>query len=332
MKLRLTIVVMILFVACTKEIPENGKRFTNLTGDYLGQTDPGTAAAVFGLGVVSTGMNERDAAFSPDGNEFYYSVWQNGRGVILYMKKINERWTQPKTASFSGKYSDIEPFITSDGKKLYFASNRPVEGTEPKDYDIWYVEKNESGDWGEPVVLGPEINTEANEFYPSLTDEGNLYFTAANEKSFGREDIFVSKFVDGQYQQYENLGDSVNSPKDEFNSFIAKDGSYLLYTTTGFGDGLGGGDIWICFKKDDGSWTSPKNLGENINSNKLDYCPSITQDGKYLFFTSNRVNDRKYNEAISYEQLVKEFNNPYNGAGDIYWVSSEVIDMVKGKR
>jgi hypothetical protein len=131
---------------------------------------------------------------------------------------------------------------------------------------------------------------------------------------------------------FQNLGDSVNSPKDEFNSFIAKDGSYLLYTTTGFGDGLGGGDIWICFKKDDGSWTSPKNLGENINSNKLDYCPSITQDGKYLFFTSNRVNDRKYNEAISYEQLVKEFNNPYNGAGDIYWVSSEVIDMVKGKR
>lgn len=324
--------VILLLTACTKEIPENTKKFTNLTGKYLGQTPPDLTASVFGLGVVSTGMNERDAAFSSDGNEFYYSLWQSGRGTILYMKQINGRWTEPQVASFSGKYNDLEPFITSDGNKLYFSSNRPVEGNEPKDFNIWYVEKTNGAKWGEAKVLGPAINTEADEFYPSLTENGDLYFTAANEKAFGREDIFVSEFVDGIYQEYENLGDSVNSPRDEFNSFIAKDGTYLLYTTTGFGDGLGGGDLWVSFKKEDGSWSRPKNLGEGVNTNKLEYCPSITLDGKYLFFTSNRVNDRKYDQSISYEQLVKEYNNPYNGAGDIYWVGAEVINKVKGKR
>ena len=305
MKLVIIIITaVLLFNSCTKEIPENTRKLLNLTGDYLGQTPPELGAKIFGTGVISTGMNERDAAFSPDGNEFYYSVWQNGVGVIVCLEKNEGRWTQPEVAPFSGKYSDVEPFITSDGNKLYFASNRPLEGNEPKDYDIWYVEKNEDGKWGEAKILGSAINTAADEFYPSLTDNGDLYFTAGNDKAFGREDIFVSKFVDGVYQPYENLGDSVNSPRDEFNSFIAKDGSYLIYTTTGFGNGFGGGDLWAAFRKEDGSWSRPKNLGEGVNTNKLEYCPSITLDGKYLFFTSTRVNEKNSEQTVSYEQLV----------------------------
>jgi len=333
LKTAITVLTIVFFVtACTKEIPEDEQKFSNLKGAYLGQTPPGLTANIFGKGTVSTGMNERDAAFSPDGNEFYYSIILSGRGTIVYMKQMDGRWTQPEVAPFSGRFSDIEPFVTSDGNKLCFASKRPLEGDTPKDYDIWYVEKNDNGEWGDAKVLGEAINTESDEFYPSLTENGDLYFTAANEKTLGREDIFVSRFIDGEYQKYKNLGDSVNSPRDEFNSFIAKDGSYLLYTTTGFGNGYGGGDLWVCFKKEDGSWSRPKNLGEGINSNKLEYCPSITLDGKYLFFSSNRVNEHNYNEPISYDQLVQEYNNPYNGTGDIFWVSAEVINKAKGKR
>lgn len=328
-KLFVVVLLLFLFTSCTKEIPDNNGKYSNLKGDYLGQTPPSVSAQVFAPGVISTGMNERDAAFSPGRDEFYFSIWQSNQGIIVYMKQINGRWTSPKVVSFSGTYNDIEPFIANDGRKLFFSSNRPVEGTEPIDYNIWVSEKTKNNNWGEPKVLSSAINTEANEFYPTLTENGDLYFTAANDKAIGSEDIFVSRFVDGAYQEYENLGDSVNSPKDEFNSFIAKDGSYLIYTTTGFGNGVGGGDLWVCFKKENENWTSPKNLGAKINSNKLEYCPSITLDGKYLFFTSNRVNDRKYDTGKSYEQLVKEYNNPYNGSGDIYWVSAEVIQKLK---
>ena len=245
------------------------------------------------------------------------------------MKMIDGRWKTPEVAPFSGIYNDIEPFITSDGQKLYFASNRPVEGEEPKDFDIWMVEKDENGEWSEPKNLGEPVNSDVDEFYPSLTESGDIYFTAANEMAMGREDIFVSRYVEGEYQPIENLGDKVNSERDEFNSFIAKDGSYLLYTTTGFGSGEGGGDIWVNFRSEDSTWSGPKNLGPSVNSNKLEYCPSITLDGKYLFFTSNRVNDRIYSEKLSYEKLVDNYNNPYNGAGDIYWVSSEIIEKLK---
>lgn len=320
---------LLLFTSCTKEIPDNPKRFTNLFGEYMGQPLPTTNAEVFAPGVISTGIYERDAAFYPDGSEFYYSVFQNNKGIIVSTKQINGRWTLPRVVSFSGIYNDIEPFITLDGKKLFFASNRPVEGKEPKDYDIWYSERLNDGSWGEPVVLGPEVNTEANEFYPSLTESGDLYFTSDNHKSLGKEDIFVSRFIDGAFLKYENLGDSVNSVDEEFNSFIAPDGSYLIYTTTGFGDGFGGGDLWVCFKKDDQTWSRPRNLGENVNSRYLDYSPSITPDGKFLFFTSNRLLSRDYETKTSYEQLLREFNNPLNGNGDIYWVSTEVIHNLK---
>ncbi|MDZ7767441.1 MAG: hypothetical protein U5K00_23995 [Melioribacteraceae bacterium] len=321
--------IIALFFGCTKEVPERPTRGMNLKGEYLGETPPDTTAKVFGLKFVSTGMNERDAAFSPDGEEFYFSIWQNDRGSIVVTKMVNERWTTPKVVSFSGVYDDIEPFIALDGSRLFFASNRPVEGTTSKDFDIWYVEKNDDGSWGEPQNLGEPVNSEVNEFYPTLTETGDLYFTANLEDSFGREDIYVSKFVDGEYQKPENLGDKVNSENDEFNSFISKDGSYLIYTTTGFGNGFGGGDLWVNFKAEDGTWSGPKNLGDGVNTNKLEYCPSITPDGKYLFFTSNRVNDRIYDQKMSYERLVEEFNNPYNGSGDIYWVSVEVIERLR---
>ncbi len=329
MSIAVLAVLAFVIAGCTKEVPENPIRYSNLRGEYLGQTPPGNTAEVFALGVVSTGMNERDAAFSPNLDEFYYSIWENGRGSIVVMKKVDNKWTNPEVVSFSGVYNDIEPFVSSDGSKIYFASNRPVEGSDPKDFDIWVTERSEDGEWGEPKNLGAPVNSEADEFYPSLTDKGDIYLTIRNEMAMGREDIFVSRLVDGEYQPIENLGEKVNSEKDEFNSFIARDGSFLLYTTTGFGDGLGGGDIWVNFKLDDGSWSGPKNLGDAVNSNKLEYCPSITPDGKYLIFTSNRVNDRIYNERVSYEELVEEYNNPYNGAGDIYWVSTNVIDKQK---
>ena len=318
----LVIISLSILTSCTKEIPEHPNRYTGHEGKYLGLKAPGDTASIFGAGVVSTGLNERDAAFSPDLTEFYYTIMQNNKGTIAAIRQINGKWINPRVVSFSGLYSDLEPFITQDGSKLYFASNRPVNGTEPKDYDIWYVEKTDNG-WGEPKRLSDNVNSSGNEYYPSLTKDGD------NDKSLGSEDIFVSKFENGQFQPCENLGDPVNSDKYEFNSFIAPDGSYLVYTTTGSGDGYGGGDLWVSFKENDSSWSAPKNLGLQVNTDKLEYCPSISPDGKFLFFTSTRMNELKYDSKRTYSQMVSEYNSPLNGAGDIYWISSSIIEKMK---
>ena len=301
-----------------------------IKGEYLGQQKPGNSPEIFAPDFISTNLGERDAAFTPDGKEFYYSLWTGSFGVILVTKETETGWSNPEIASFSHNNSNIEPFITSNGKKLFFSSNRPIEkNDDEKDYDIWYVIKTDSG-WSTPINVGSPVNSNADEFYPSVADNGNLYFTAQTEKSLGSEDIWLSKFKDGKYEKPENLGEAVNSKTDEFNAFVAPDESYIIFSNWGRKDGLGGGDLYISFKDENGNWLSSKNLGENINSLQLDFCPYISTDGKYFFFTSRRVNKKLTDkDHQSYSSLEQMLNSPQNGNNDIYWMSSSTIFKLK---
>src|SRR6185312_9495078 len=102
------------------------------------------------------------------------------------------------------------------------------------------------------------------------------------------EDIMVCKFIDGKYNEAVSLPDSINSTGDEFNAFVDPDENYIIFSGYKRKDGYGNGDLYISKKNDKGEWQQAKNLGETINSTSLDYCPYITPDKKYFFFTSNR--------------------------------------------
>ncbi|MDX1627997.1 MAG: hypothetical protein R3345_04815, partial [Fulvivirga sp.] len=162
---------------------------------------------------VSDELPNRDLAISPDGSMMLTTIQSYKRevSVIMLYTKTSEGWLGPAVAPFSGNYKDLEPAFSPDGKRLYFASNRPTpERPEKLDFDIWYVELEGNG-WGVPRHLPETINTGANEFYPSVTENGDIYFTAAYEDSKGAEDIYVSRFKNGNYQQAVNAGDSINS-------------------------------------------------------------------------------------------------------------------------
>ncbi len=85
------------------------------------------------------------------------------------------------------------------------------------------------------------------------------------------------------------MGDSINTLRDEFNAFVSADEKFIVFTSTGWGKGAGGGDLWISKKNKNDEWTKHKNLGEKANSLFLEYCPSITPDGKLLFFQVIKV-------------------------------------------
>lgn len=284
--------------------------------------------ALFGEGIISTSINERDFALSPDGAEIFYTIStpKSSFQTIVFSKKLaNGTWSTPEVAPFAGQYSDLEPAFTADGRTVFFASNRPISGTAPKDFDIWKVSRTASG-WGVPENLGPVVNTSSDEFYPSITASGNLYFTAAYKGGPGREDIYVATWRENAYQKPVPMDTAVNTKFFEFNAFVSPKEDFILFTSYGRKDDAGGGDLYMAVKDANGQWQSAKNL-KALNSKQLDYCPFVTPDGRVLFFTSERhqlpVN---FTDAKASYQKVQNLNTqPLNGTGNIYWVDFVTI-------
>jgi len=280
-----------------------GDEFPVLKGAYLGQKPPGAIPEVFAQGIVSTNKPEFNAAFSPDGKEFFFSVNQpSGRETMMFMKCENNQWTPPRSAPFVSPQNDCDPFFSHDGRRLYFISTRPkTTDKRSKDWDIWYVEKTGSG-WSAPRNIGPPVNSPHEEYYVSLTKEGTVYFASNRAGGYGSFDIYRSKLVDGSYQKPENVGNSINTQYLEHDPLIAPDENYIIFTSVKRPEGFGTGDLYISFRRKDGSWTEAKNLGKVFNTSGYDFCPMVSPDGKYFFFTSK---------------------------GDIYWISMEAIMRLK---
>jgi Tol biopolymer transport system component len=273
--------------------------FPVLKGPYLGQKPPGKNPEVFARGIVSTARGEFNAAFSPDGKELYFSVNEpGGRETMKFMKLENDRWTPPRPVPFVSPRNDCDPIFSHDGSRLYFISTRPkMDKGRSRDWDIWYVQRVDDG-WSEPVNIGPPVNSDVDEYYVSHTKDGTIYFASNRSGGLGSFDIYRSQLVDGRYAIPENLGESINTKYLEHDPFIAPDESFLLFTSVDRPGGFGSGDLYISSRKKDGKWSKAKNLGKTFNTNGYDFCPIVSPDGKYFFFT------RK---------------------GDIYWVSIQAI-------
>lgn len=275
------------------------------------------------VGFLLNYPNARDFTLSADGKEAYLTLQSLNEdvAVIVRTRRVGKIWSNPVLASFSGTYRDIEPFLSSDGLRLYFSSDRPLRDTSTtaKDYDIWYVERKDlKSDWGKPVNLGAPINTSFNEFYPSLARNGNIYFTSDWESSTGKDDIFFSAWNNG-YTSPVPLPAAINSEGFEFNAFIAPDESYILYTGYNRKEGFGSGDLYISHKSADGTWSPSKNLGPDINSKWMDYCPFVDAIGSTLYFTSRRsaVQSRHFATIKAFKQEVTQYEN---GLSRIYRV------------
>ncbi|GET21541.1 TolB family protein [Prolixibacter denitrificans] len=268
--------------------------------------------------------NVRDVAISPDGSEIYFSVssFRKEFYAIVVIKRNGDEWSEPVVAPFSGQYNDLEPAISPDGLKLFFASQRPLNDTinEPKDWDIWYVErKSADAEWSAPINPGAPLNSDGNEFYPSVTNKGDVYFTTTPNENTDKEDIFVSRYSKKGFSQPVALPAEVNTDGYEFNAFIAPDESYLIFSSFGRKDGNGGGDLYIAFRGSDGKWQTAQNMGPEINSEQLDYCPFVDVPTQTLYFTSESSNVRKYfDRPQTLEALEDEFYQFENGLSRIY--------------
>ncbi|MEM6361723.1 MAG: ankyrin repeat domain-containing protein [Bacteroidota bacterium] len=279
----------------------------DMEGKYMGQKAPGTSPKMFAPNFISTEEQEFGSVFNKDGTEFYFGVDVGGRNEIRFTKMEGKQWSKPETIISHERYSYNDPFLSNDENRLYFISKRALDGIgKVKDVDIWYVEKSDKR-WSEPVNVGVNINSSGNEYYISFTNNGTMYFSSNGHKRKDTtrtdHDIYYSKFINNEFQKPVLLNEAVNTENYEADVFVAPDESYIIFCSTRE-DGFGRGDLYISFKGSHNKWSKAVNMGKEINTQHYEYCPFVTKDGKYLFYTSNQ---------------------------DIYWVSTEIINEIRAK-
>jgi Tol biopolymer transport system component len=247
------------------------------------------APTMFMPSLISGQHEEFRISFTPDGQTLFFARSQKGawfpqsRKATIYTSSLEGGyWSAPVVASFSGKYSDIDPFVSPDGQRIYFSSIRPVNGQERTDADLWVVEKRGNA-WSEPIHLGQEVNSPKDDLYPSVDQQGTLYFGSERDFAGGAWDIYSAKSNNGKYGEAQKLPAPVNTAGWDFNPAISADGSTLIFTGLNLPSGAGFGDLYIS-KQQDGKWSAPRNMGAPINTASDEFHPSLSPDGKTLYF------------------------------------------------
>ncbi|MBU1014744.1 MAG: hypothetical protein KKG99_17245 [Bacteroidetes bacterium] len=324
--------ITLFVVACNSP-----KDFDSQTLNRLdfGQTTPSTKIELFAPGIVSTGLNEGTITFFPDGKECYWSVLFSGFETIVTSRLENGKWTKPEVASFSGKYYDGWPTIQVDGKRMFFHSARPVPDTTygiTAEFNIWYMDRVDNA-WSDPRLVNTPVNGSENSTCPSVSLNGNIY--VSKRFSDGSEKLCRSELRDGVYQKLEMLPDNVNVLKDNFHGYISPEESYLIRPCYGRSDNIGAGwNYYISFRNNNNTWSDLINMGKEVNSVYCAGAPSISFDGKYLFFQGIVATtiipslDRKY----SLQELIDiDIKNPSKGSTDIYWIDALIIEELRLK-
>lgn len=271
-----------------------------------------TKTELWGAGIISTEAPEFATTINSDQNQVYFNRTSPDRSSMQIMYSVFEdnNWSNARTLPFStGLYRDVDPFLTADGKRLYFSSDRPLEpGSEQRVFNTWYLEKINKV-WSSPINPGPPLNSDSTEIFVTMTKEGDAYFVSERD---GERGIMVSRYENYRYQAAEKIvlklrGESIYAS----NPCIASDESFLIVAARD-PKGNDSPDLFVAWNLN-GAWSELINLGPEVNSSYADFAPGLSKDDKILFFTSERPG------------IVPEQNEGVRPPGDIYRVNLEVI-------
>ncbi len=194
--------------------------------------------------------NEGGASLSADNRYMFFTICKNDGGDqlncdLFYTVFSGGKWSEIKNAgpNINGKDTwESQPSLSSDGRTLYFSSNRAggLGGI-----DIWKCVKDAKGNWGIPENLGPRINTDGNEKSPFFHSDGQtLYFSSTGHLGYGGYDIYLSKLSkDTGWIAPKNIGYPINSERDDLGFFVSTDGKYGYFASDKL-KGNGGWDVY----------------------------------------------------------------------------------------
>lgn len=217
-------------------------------------------------------------------------------------------------------YGEGSASISPDGKTLFFTAD--YGGNGQRGWDIYQSAKTKAG-WTDPAILPAPINSLAYESQPSITADGqSLYFVSRREGGFGGKDIWVTHLqADCSWGVPINLGPTINTFADEEVPFIHADGQTLYFGSSGH-VGMGGSDLYVCRKQQDGSWSAPVNLGYPINTKANEGSLTVSTDGKTGYYTSDQMGG--YGGFDLYRFSLPKVIQPQ----PVTWVDVTIVDAV----
>jgi hypothetical protein len=279
-------------------------------------------------GFISTGDDDAHVTMSPDGSTIYWlkDTPSFDLFTIVYSERSAAGWSKPRVAPFSGQWPDGDLVFAPDGKRAYFISLRPVDGKPRTDSEIWSVDILGPDRWGEPRHVA-ELSSPADEWFPTFTRDGTMYFGSCRDGGLGECDIWRAKQrSDGTFDAPENVGAPINSAANEIEPMIAPDERFIVIAAKGRADSLGSYDLYVS-RRAGATWSEPAHLPAPINSTGWEFGPRLSPDGRWLFFTSNRgFGSTPLPGRLDFDELERKLRAPGNGLRDVYVIDARVLE------
>lgn len=282
---------------------------------YFGQPTPGLEAERFAPGIVSTEAIELNGVFTPDGHEFFFTRLIDSVDTMHRSVWNGSAWSPPEPLLLfpdQARSAADDMAVSPDGRELYFlGQHRHEYAPEKPSYDLW-VSRRIDGRWATAEVVPPPISTAADELYPVVVADGSLYFTSSRAGGLGPSSLFrAQRKPDGTFAAPLMVPPPINGEHGIGDTYVAPDESYMILSSRRL-PSSGAGDLFVSFRLDDGTWSEPANLGDEINTADHEFCPMVTPDGKYLFFS--RLYGGSWETATG---------------GDVFWIDARIVDRFR---
>ena len=276
---------------------------------------------------INTNDDEYMNMLSFDGSQLLFTrktPLGNGyqKEFLFVAQKDETQWTEPHQLAFADFPQDVDPgaaFISADGKKLYLTGCGWSRGSS---CDI-YVSEWTNGQWSMPSQLPEGINTNSWESQPCVSSDGKeLYFVSRRS---GNADIYCAKRnMDGSWGEPQNVGEPINTKGTEMAPFLHPDG-HTIYFSSDTHIGMGGFDLFMSRRGNDGQWQQPVNLGFPINTNGDEINFFVAADGKTAFISSQRENGQGGYDIYTFE-LPEEIRSDSAN----YLAMVDVVELLPG--
>lgn len=227
---------------------------------------------------ISSDMFEAYATFDPRSGALYFVRASKAfSGWRIMMSSCEQgQWQAPVEPDFAGRGVEADPYVTPDGRELYFISTRTTGSDKSADFDIWHSDRLPSGEWAPPQRLPAPVNSPAAEWFPRPGRDGWLYFGSNRPGGVGKNDIWRAKKTGRANWTVENLGPNVNTPGDEYEPLPSPDGKWLL---------IEAGDGYYRSDRTKNGWSKRYRLGSQINGNGSEVGATFSPSGRSVLFS-----------------------------------------------